>query len=1041
TFRFLHDRVQQAAYALTPGDQRAGIHLQIGRLLHAAMSASELALAPFEVVNNLNRGIELLAELPERRLLAELNLRAARRAQGTSAYDAALYYLNTGLSLLGQDCWERDYDLAYDLHKRRLQVDFVTGAFEHADQTFALLQAHVHDPIDRAYVATQQIVIATASERSDAAIALGLSALRELGVRIPTKPNAVHVVLELIKNRWLVGRRRPTDLVKLPDMHDKRLQAVLQILKVISVPAYIQNPYLMALVAAKITNMSIRHGNGSASPQGYVLHGLVIGAFTGDYQAGYDFGSAAVTLSERFDDIGVRCNALYVFAGYISPWIRPQSISLTLLNEAYRLAVEAGHTDYAVYAILTVVFSQMSLGTPLDEIRATVDRHQPFVDESKNDFGVLVNLTREWVDVLQGREGAAASATEYAQSRYAAEVLGSVNPTRLVEFLIFKLQLAYHLGEYETAAETGAQSEAHVDRVLGQIISSEHYFYYGLVAAAMAKARPSETRKWTRILTKCRKKFSKWSVACAENFEDKRLLLDAESTAVSNPESALGKYDAAIASSERHGFVHNAAMANELAGRLSLSLGRRTVATVYLRAATGLYARWGALGKVRKLAAEFPDHSLTTTTEIAAVRATSGSWEVGGIGETMDLDSVLKTAQTISGERQLDRLLDRLLRLVLENAGAERGCVIVRRDGDLLIEASGSVGDASITVLQAEPADASAELCYPIVQYVARTKGDLVLADARRDARFMTDAYVVRAKPKSVLCSPVLKQGELIGLLYLENNLTSGAFTPQRLRVLQLIGSEVATAIENARLSENLQMSAQALEIARSKVDLLEKAKVELAKFVPKSVQRAIEAHPDSPRLEKRTADVSVLFLDLAGYTRMCEVLGTDQAHDTVQRYFSSYLVDVIDNDGEIAETAGDGLMILFQDPDPGVNAANAARAALAIRQKTRDLNATAARDAEAVVVNIGINSGPASLGASKFESAAGTRYTYTASGSTTNLAARVGAAATGGSILVTADTARRVEGRFELSDQGRRSLKNVAEPVWVFSLDAERPA
>ncbi|MBL0171169.1 MAG: AAA family ATPase [Gemmatimonadaceae bacterium] len=295
TFRFLHDRVQQAAYALTPQAERAAIHVQIGRLLQAAMSAEELALAPFEVVNNLNRGIDLLTGADERRQLAELNRRAARRAQSTTAYDAALTYLNTGLSLLGDDCWERDYDLAYDLYSRRLQVDFVTGAFDAADRTFAVLRAKVTDPIDRAYVATQKIIIDTASDRADAAIALGLAALRELGVRIPAKANAVHVIVELVKNRLMMLRRRPTHLVNLPEMSDRRLQAVLQILKVISVAAYIQNPYLMALIAAKITNMSIRFGNGPASPQGYVLHGLVIGSLTGDYQAGYDFGQAAVT--------------------------------------------------------------------------------------------------------------------------------------------------------------------------------------------------------------------------------------------------------------------------------------------------------------------------------------------------------------------------------------------------------------------------------------------------------------------------------------------------------------------------------------------------------------------------------------------------------------------------------------------------------------------------------------------------------------------------------------------------------------------------
>ena len=1036
-YRFLHDRVQQAAYALTPGEDRAATHLHIGRLLRGAMSEAELELAPFEVVNNLNRGVDLVTGSEERRQLAELNLRAARRAQGTVAYDAALTYLNTGLALLGEDGWGEDYEVAHELYRRRLQVDFVTGSFDHADETFAILQRNIRDPIDRAYIATQKIAIDTSSERSDEAIRLGLEALRELGVRVPAKPNAAHVLMELVKNRWLVGRRRPADLLRVPEMHNERLLAVQELFKAITPAAYIANPSLMALLAVKTCSMSIRFGNGPPSPQGYVLTGLVVGAVAGDYQAGHEFGRTAVTLSERFDDIGVRCNALYVHSGFLIHWVRPLAESLEGLEEAYRLAIEAGHADYAMYAMTTEIMAHMALGTPLDALWVIADRHQHFADQSKNDFRVIVDLTKQWSEALRGgAAGRAETARAFGESPLAVEIAGSVNVTRLVHLLLYQLRLAYHLGEFDTAAEAGGRSDALMDHVVGQIQVSEHYFYFGLSAAAMARSRPRERSKWVRVLRKCRRKLRKWAATCPDNFEGKKLLLEAELLAVKDPDSALAKYDAAIARAERAGLVQDVGIGNELAGRQALALGRRIVAGVYLRAAAEAYARWGAFAKVRKLAEEFSELGVTVEVGAPASGAPLGTWDVDDTSRRMDLDTVLKTAQTTAGETRLDRLLDSLLRLVLEAAGAEarvRDPAPRRRPAhrsEWIRERPG--GRA---VLQGTPAESSTDLCYAIVQYVARTKSDIVLADARIDPRFMADGYVARQQPKSLLCSPIVKQGELVGILYLENNLTTGVFTPQRLQVLQLIASEVAGAIENARLSETLQESSQELEIARSKVDLLEKAKVELAKFVPESVQRAIDENPDAPQLEKRDADVSVLFLDLAGYTRMCEVLGTDAAHDTVQRYFSSYLPEVLDNGGEIAETAGDGLMILFQDPDPGANAADAARAALAIQTRTRDLNAAASEDAEAVVVNIGINSGPVSLGATRFESPAGTRYTYTASGSTTNLAARVGASAEDGAILITEETARRIGGRFDVTDQGPRTLKNVAEPVRVFSL------
>jgi predicted ATPase/GAF domain-containing protein len=1018
-YRFLHDRVQQAAYALTPHADRARTHLDIGRRLRAATSLEELRQAPFEIVNNLNRGLELILDSEERRDLSELNLVAARKAQATAAYEAALECLAAGVSLLGTDAWENDYALAYELHLRRLQVHFVTGAFPDADADFAILDERVSDPVDRAYVSTQKMLIDTASDRSDAAIELGIRSLRELGVRIPSKTNALHVLLEIAKNRILVGRRRPTALVDLPEMMDPVRNAALQILKVISVPAYIRNPYLMALVSGRIANMSIRFGNGPASPQGYVLHGLVVGSLVGDHRAGQEFGQTAVTLSNRFDDIGVRCNALYVFAGFINHWTEPLSTSLALLREAHKLAVNAGHADYAVYAALSELFTHTYLGTPLSEMESVVDRYQDFVHSSNNDFSVLLDAIGHWIRILSGREeqGPATTAA-FGGSSDAMEITGGDNVTRLVEFLIYKLQLAYHLGEFELAGATGAEADELVEHVVGQINVADHVFFYGLAAGAMARTSPSGSRRWVRVLRRSIRKFKKWAAACPDNFEGRLHLLEAELLGLKNPEASLAKYDAALEAGGSAGFVQTVGITNERAGRTCLAIGRQTVASVYLKAAAQAYNRWGAGQKVALLASEFPEMDLAPrsahgerpveTPHLAQVRAE----------DAMDLASVLKTAQTISGETDLRRLLDRLLRLVLENAGAQRGCVLVSLDGNLLIEARGSVEDETIAVLTAEPANTSPDLCFPIVQYVARTRSDLVIPDARADARFLSDPYVVRTQPKSVLCSPVLKQGELIGVLYLENNLTVGAFTPQRLQVLQLIASEVSIAIENARLSETLAQSSQDLDAARSKLDLLEKAKLELAKFVPESVQRAIDENPDAPQLSKRLADVSVLFLDIAGYTRMCETLGTDRAHQAVQRYFSSYLGEVVANGGEIAETAGDGLMILFQDPDPAVNASNAAAAALAIRRKTLELNSNGPPE-EAVVVNVGINSGPASLGASKFESAAGTRYTYTATGSTTNIAARVGASAVGGEILVTAETAERIQTEFALADRG----------------------
>lgn len=318
-----------------------------------------------------------------------------------------------------------------------------------------------------------------------------------------------------------------------------------------------------------------------------------------------------------------------------------------------------------------------------------------------------------------------------------------------------------------------------------------------------------------------------------------------------------------------------------------------------------------------------------------------------------------------------------------------------------------------------------------IARLVAQTGQSEIVNEPQTDPRFVKPAGFIR----SLLCVPLKVQDKVLGVINVSNKFSGVIFTAADEKLLTTLASQAAVALENAYLVGELQEKKESLEAALRKVELLEKAKSHLNKFVPQSVQKLIEENPDMPELDKQEKDVSVLFLDIAGYTRISAALDQAKVNYLIERYFSSFLDDIHGNEGDINETAGDGLMIIFQNPDPTIHALQAARTALAIRNKTQQINADLHGQYEPVQVNIGINSGVASVGSAKFEGITGTRWTYTASGMVTNLAARIAEFATGGSILASEKTICRLSNQFLREDLGKHQFKNIREPVQIFRL------
>jgi histidine kinase len=1020
--RFLHDRVQQAAYAFIPEEERVALHVRFGRLLRESMSEQELEDAPFDVVNHLNPGREQLASQPERDDLALLNLSAARKARASAAYGDALEHLRISADLLAADAWHTSYQLAFDVHCERLECEYQGGHPEEADQLFRLLLENVKTPIERAQVYYTKILVETNRDRNEEAIRAGLEALAHFGIRLPEHPSRARLLAAVARVRLRVGRKTPAVLAALPPLSDPERHAAMRLLMSICPAAYFTNPNLMTLAALRIVDMTLRHGTAPPSPYGYILYALVLGAVLGDYERGHAFGRLADEMSARDDDVLLRCKVLFIFVGLVNFWRRPIETSIEGTFDAFKASLDAGDIQYATYSMQFLIQFLLFKGTPLAEVYGECARLESMTLQTRDVITISTLRFRQHViRRLQGARDETREELDEDESIASARARG--NLTGVAYQLIPRLQVEYLLGNYAEARTAAEESEAALHGVPSQAIETEHHFYRGLLAAALLRTAPRDARSLRRRLARSVRLFARWARHQAENFGAQAALLEAELSSVrGRDQSATSLYGAAIEAASKSEMLHVEALANELAARHHLAAGRNKVARTHLVDARRLYRTWGAEAKVRLLDDEFgtSEHDAPARPSEAPVSAT----------DSLDLDSVMKANQAIASETDMARLLGRLMEIALENAGARRGSIALVHDGELRVEASASVEKSDLAGLLSQRVEECDDVFAEVVNFVARSHNDLVLQDAQSDPRFRESPHVKAHGLRSVLCTAIVKQGELVGVLYLENELAPGVFTPGRVETLRMISSAVANVIDNTRLYGQLRENREALFGAQAKVELLEKAKQHLVKFVPQSVQRLIDENPDAPELERQEQDVSVLFLDIAGYTKLSDELDVEQVSYLVERYFSSYLDDIHRNGGDINETLGDGLMILFHDPDPGVHAKRAARTAIAIQAKTLEINADLEAPYEPVIVNLGINSGIAAVGSTRLEGVTGIRHTYTATGAVTNIAARLGDAAEDGTTLVSAETARRISTEFALEDIGELRLKNVAEPL-----------
>ncbi len=826
-YRFLHDRVQQAAYFLIPEDRKQSTHLKIGQLLLKNTPQAELENTIFDIVNHLNLGAELLSDPKEKVELAELNLVAGKKAKNSNAYKAAIAHFTSAMELL--DCsWQENYKLKFELHKQRGECEYLTGGFEQAESLLTIALNNGQSKLDLGEIYAIYMALRMTQGRNNEAIQLGIDILRVFGLDLPSKQEELPAAIAAESEELLLNLRETkiADLLDLPEIEDIDIKVTMNLLGDFWTATYLaSNPQWLNLCVLKTVNMTLKQGNTDISALAYVNYGMML-ANQNDYESAYEFGELALKVAEKFNNITLIGKVNNIFSHIINPFKKHLKSNIVLYLKAYEANLECGNMVWGIFSVFYSIWTRFIIGENLESVYQECEKFLSFVEQTndENMIAAFATLQRTILN-LQG----------LTHDRYRLDDEGfneesTIEIWKKNKFYIgihwldtLKTQILYIYGKYQDAFKIARRNSKMLGIDGGFFNITQHYLYDSLILTALyPTATIEEKDDCQQILQKNLERLEIWATNCPENFLHKYLLVLAELARIHGQDlEAMELYDRAIASASENGFIQNESLANELAAKFYLEWGKEKIAQVYLTDAYYAYARWGAKAKVEDLEKRYP-HLLAPilnqkksihTDEIMVLRNSGTiSSTTSGVSEILDFGTIMKASQTLSGEIQLDKLLSILMQVVMENAGAEKGYFILRKAGVLVIEASGISGVAEIQVLESIPLETSNKLPRSIINYVFRTQEYVIFNDLYEEIhqpespiKNVNERYISQYKPKSVLCLPIQHQGKAIGILYLENNLTTGAFTPDRLAVLQLLSSQAAISIENAQLYANLE--------------------------------------------------------------------------------------------------------------------------------------------------------------------------------------------------------------------------------------------
>lgn len=885
-YKFGHDRIQQAAYTLIEESDKKAIHLQIGRLLRQNISPEILSEKIFTIVDHFNIGFELITQQQERDEIAKLNLLAGRKAKTATAYSAAVQYLDIGLNLLAEESWLSVYELTLELYEEAVEAQYLNTNFERSETLSEVILKKAKNQLDKVKAYQLKVQSYTAQNQPSKALETGLDAVKLLGISLSTGEDSTIELPALV------------DLENFSEMTDAEQLAVMRILMSICPSAYFAKPEILLSIVLTMVKLTIQKGYSALAAYAYVWYAAICSA-QGKIETGYHAGQLALKLVDKYHAKELKAKVYNLFCVLVRHWKEPARNSILMLQEGIQSGLDTGDNEYGCYCIKDYCVHLFLTGERLEVVESKMQQYCNLLLKLKQEYSIYqtniwrqVNLNLLEREVIQSRLVGAS----FNEDEILPRLVAANNRTLICIVYIAKLHLSYWFKNYIEAVSNAIAAAEYIDSVMGFMYVAIHNFYYSLALLAQYYPDLSESLHQVELN---QEKMKQWANLAPANFQHKYDLVEAEKARVLGQNwQAAELYDRSIKGARDNGYIQDEALAYELAAEFYLASGMDKIAQTYLQEAYYSYTRWQAWAKVEDLESRYPQlqtkssaatHITNAPTTLAQIHTTTSS------DIALDFATVIKASQAIGSEVMLEKLLPKLIKISIENAGAQVGFLILESQEILLIEAEGSVDSEQVTVLQSINIETSEQLPLGVIQYVARTQEDVVLSDATNEGVFTREPYIVKNQPKSLLCAPIINQGKLIGILYLENNLTTGAFTPARLEVLKILSSQAAISIENARLYQNLedkveQRTAQLAQANQEISTLNQKLKAENVRM---SAELDIVKQLQQMVLPKQSELEAVAGLEIAGFMEPADEVGGD--------YY-----DVLQQDGQVKISIGD---------------------------------------------------------------------------------------------------------------------------------------
>jgi PAS domain S-box-containing protein len=803
SYKFIHDRVHEAAYSLIPEASRAEAHLRIGRLLLARASPEMREETVFDIVNHLNRGVALIDSRNERDQLAELNLIAGKRAKAATAYASALKYLVAGATLLGDDGWERRRDLKFAMELERAECEFLTSDLSAADENLTTLANRAANALELAAPASLHISVCLELLRPDRAVAVCLDYLRRAGIDISPHPTEDEVRREYAQIWSHLGGRAIEEVADLPPMTDPESRATLDVLLMTGIPAAITDENLNCWTICRAVNLSLERGNCDASCLAYAVLSRPAVQYFRDYQTAFRFGRVAVGLVEARGSKRFEARTYYWFSDLTVRWMKPLRTCFEFLRRGIDAANKIGDFTFVNATNVRLSGDLLIAGDPLSNVQRQAELGMSSVKMAQFSGDMIMLPLLALIRTLRGLTPKFGRFDYGEFEEIPFERLLAGNPyLRAHEclYLVYKIQARYFAGDYAEAMEASLKARRSISHATCQAGEGEYHFYTALCRAASCdSATVEQRRQHLEALAEHQRLLQIWAGNCPENFENRAALVGAEIARIEERDlEAMHLYEMAIRSSRTNGFVNNEALAYERASEFYRARGFNEFADTYIRNARACYVSWGADGKVKQLERLYP--GLRQEQPVAGPAST-----ITTPVEGLDLATVIQVSQAVSGEIVLEKLLDIVMRKAMEHAGAERSLLIVPKDDQLQVEAEATIIGSDAVVRLREASALGIALPESIVRYVMRTHESVILDDALSSNSFSADPYILENRARSILCLPLLNQAKLTGILYLENNLAPRVFTAERFTVLSVLASQAAISLENTRLYRDLE--------------------------------------------------------------------------------------------------------------------------------------------------------------------------------------------------------------------------------------------